>query len=251
MEEKMIVADLHTHTLVSNHAYNTITEMAQQAAKLGLSAIAITDHGVAMPDAPHPWYFGNITKEFPFVMEGIPVLRGVEANVLDIDGKMDFSNEELKAFDWVIASIHSPLLAPITRLQANRLWSNIAENPWVDLIGHSELPQYEYDYDELTKLFARNHKIVELNANSCVVRPSGTENMKRLAKACAKNGTPVAVNSDAHSIYRIAQVENIFKMLEEIDFPQELIVNSTNERLLTELKKHSHPTAEKLEGVLK
>lgn len=248
----MIVADLHMHTLVSNHAYNTITEMAAQAAKLGLSAIAITDHGVAMPDAPHPWYFGNITKEFPLVMEGIPVLKGVEANVMDTDGNLDFSEKELKAFDWVIASIHSPLLpGPISRDEANHLWSKIAENPWVDLIGHSELPQYEYDYDELTKLFARNHKIVELNANSCVVRPAGTANMKRLAQACAKNGTPVAVNSDAHSIYRIAQVENIFQMLKEIDFPQELIVNSSNQRLLDELKKHAHPIAKKLEGVLK
>lgn len=248
----MIVADLHMHTLVSNHAYNTITEMAAQAAKLGLSAIAITDHGVAMPDAPHPWYFGNITKEFPLVMEGIPVLKGVEANVMDTDGNLDFSEKELKAFDWVIASIHSPLLpGPISCDEANHLWSKIAENPWVDLIGHSELPQYAYDYDELTKLFARNHRIVELNANSCVVRPAGTANMKRLAQACAKNGTPVAVNSDAHSIYRIAQVENIFQMLKEIDFPQELIVNSSNQRLLDELKKHAHPTAKKLEGVLK
>ena len=52
-----IIADLHTHTLVSNHAFNTITEMAAAAQKRGLFAMAVTDHGPSMPDAPHPWYF--------------------------------------------------------------------------------------------------------------------------------------------------------------------------------------------------
>ena len=48
-----IAADLHTHTLVSNHAFNTITEMAAKAASMEYKAIAVTDHGCAMPDSPH------------------------------------------------------------------------------------------------------------------------------------------------------------------------------------------------------
>ncbi|MEG3073232.1 MAG: PHP domain-containing protein, partial [Ruthenibacterium sp.] len=44
-----IIADLHTHTLVSNHAFNTLTEMTTQANKLGLFAMAVTDHGPELP----------------------------------------------------------------------------------------------------------------------------------------------------------------------------------------------------------
>ena len=68
-----IIADLHAHTLVSNHAFNTITEMARRAAELGHFALAITDHGPLMPDSPHPWYFYNVTT-LPRKMEGVWVL---------------------------------------------------------------------------------------------------------------------------------------------------------------------------------
>ena len=40
-----IIADLHTHTLASTHAFNTVTEMARAAFEMGHRAIAITDHG--------------------------------------------------------------------------------------------------------------------------------------------------------------------------------------------------------------
>ena len=65
-----IAADLHTHTLVSNHAFNTITEMATKAAAMGYKAIAITDHGCAMPDSPHIWYFNNLIR-LPDVLEAV------------------------------------------------------------------------------------------------------------------------------------------------------------------------------------
>ena len=44
-----IIADLHTHTLSATHAFNTLDEMAAKAAALGYAALAITDHGPAMP----------------------------------------------------------------------------------------------------------------------------------------------------------------------------------------------------------
>ena len=40
-----IIADLHMHTMVSNHAFNTVTEMARRAAK------RVSPDG-ALPDAP-------------------------------------------------------------------------------------------------------------------------------------------------------------------------------------------------------
>lgn len=95
--------------------------------------------------------------------------------------------------DWVIASIHSDTLEPGSYSQKDfdRLWMNIAENPWVDMIGHSETNRYRYDYEALAHIFAKNGKVVELNANSVNVRPGSEGNMKELGpclQACRGKG---------------------------------------------------------------
>lgn len=246
-----IVADLHTHTMVSNHAFNTITEMAAKAKAMGYKAIAVTDHGCAMPDSPHPWYFYNL-RRLPDLLEGIPVLKGVEANVLDLAGGLDFEQEKLAEMDWVIASIHADCLpGALTVEQATALWLNIAENPAVDMIGHSEQVRHVYDYDAVTRVFAHKNKVVELNGNSAVVRPGGAENMKELALACKKNGCPIALNTDAHSIYHLeAGVGPLQELLREIAFPEELVVNSSGQRLRAVLKRHGKKVVERIGGLL-
>ena len=50
----------------------------------------------------------------------------------------------------------------------------------MDCIGHSESRRHRYDYDAVTKAFARCRKVVEINANSAVVRPGNEENMREL-----------------------------------------------------------------------
>ena len=42
------VMDMHTHTIASGHAYNTIYEMARWAASKGVALLGITDHGPRM-----------------------------------------------------------------------------------------------------------------------------------------------------------------------------------------------------------
>ena len=237
-----ITADLHTHTLVSNHAFNTITEMARAAKEMGYCALAVTDHGPAMPDSPHIWYFYNV-RRLPDVLEGIPVLKGAEANVMDVNGTLDLPAEVLNGLDWVIASIHTDCLpGTLTVEQATDLWLKVAENPAVDMIGHSEQARHVYDYERVAKVFAEHHKVVELNGNSWAVRPEGAGNMKALALACKKAGCPVALNSDAHSIYQMqAGVGHLVRLLE---------VNSSPRRLLEELKLHNKPVVERIGGTL-
>ena len=133
-----MIADLHTHTLCATHAYNTFTEMAAAAKEIGYCALAVTDHAPAMPDSPHAWHFQNWSA-MPREIGGVVMLYGAEANVMDTKGGLDLSESQLKAQDWVVASIHSSCVPGLlTRREANRLWLAVAENPYVDTIGHSE-----------------------------------------------------------------------------------------------------------------
>ena len=157
---------------------------------------------------------------------------------MDLDGTLDFSQQQLAQFDWVIASIHGDCLpGKLTVEQATELWLKVAENPYVDMIGHSEQANHVYDYERVTREFAARNKVVELNGNSFAVRPEGAPNMKALALACKKSGCKIALNSDAHSIYHLERgVSHLYGLLEEIDFPPELIVNGSGENLRRELE---------------
>ena len=246
-----MIADLHSHTLCATHAFQTLQEMATAAHEIGYYALAITDHAPAMPDAPHIWHFAN-GNALPRVVQGVAMLYGAEVNVMDTKGGLDLSQSQLAVQDWVVASIHSPCVPGVlTRKEANRIWLAIAENPYVDCIGHSEQENYRYDYDLVTKAFAQNHKVVELNAGSFAVRKDGIPNMRKLLTACLENGCHIAVDIDAHSAWRLqTALQPLHSLLEELSFPEELIVNATKENLVQELKLHGRRCAEEIGGIL-
>lgn len=232
------IADLHTHTLYSDHAFNTVTEMISQAQKLGLKAVAITDHGPAMPDSGHHWHFIN-KGQIPKKIGDLIVMFGIEADVMNVNAEFDISDGYLENLDWVIASIHKDIIPKLSYEDATQLWLNVAHNPYVDMIGHCEQVEHYFDYDKVVPVFAKNNKVVELNVNSATVRPSGQKNMEELALACKKYGCKVSVNSDAHSVYTLGQTGNVPALLSKIDFPQELIINISYENLVRELKIHN------------
>lgn len=246
-----MIADLHAHTLCATHAFQTMDEMVDAARAAGYCALAITDHAPAMPDAPHIWHFAN-GNALPRVLNGMVMLYGAEVNVMDTKGGLDLPQGYLAGLDWVVASIHSPCVPGLlTRKEANRIWLSVAENPYVDCIGHSEQENYRYDYDLVTKAFAKNHKVVELNAGSFSVRKDGIPNMKKLLAACLENGCHISVDSDAHSAWRLqTALPPLYAMLEELSFPQELIVNATRENLVKELELHGRRCAKEIGGIL-
>lgn len=242
-----IIADLHSHTLFSAHAFNTLTEMVQKAKELGLKAIAITDHGPNIPDSGHVWHFFN-KGQIPKIIDGVIVLYGAEVNVLDKEGNLDIPKKLLSQLDWVVASIHKEIIPQMSFEDATKLWLNIAENEDIDMIGHCEQAEHFFDYDKVISRFAEKNKVVELNANSAFARPLGQKNMVVLAKACEKYGCKVAVNSDAHSIYKLGDVQSIFDMLNGINFPEKLIINLDIKELVNELTVHNKKIVSMLGG---
>ena len=72
---------------------------------------------------------------------------------------------------------------------------------------------------------------MEINNNSVNVRRGSEENCRDIARLCKQYRVPVAVNTDAHISYAVGQVEGAMAMLESMDFPEELVINSSLERL--------------------
>lgn len=225
-----IETDTHCHTVASDHAYSTVLEMATYANKAGLRAIAITDHGPALPDGVHEWHFGNLRCLPPYI-EGVRVLHGAEANIIDYDGAIDISQDHQCELDWIIASCHEPSLAPGTVEQNTRAYLGAANNPFIDVIGHSGNENYRYDYESVIPVFGQKGKLVEINAHSFVARRGARENCRVIAELCLKYGVRIVVNSDAHSCFSVGELEPATDLLASIDFPEELIVNRSLESL--------------------
>lgn len=231
-----IIADLHTHSIASTHAYSTITEMTKAASDKGLYALAITDHARTMPGAPGPFYFESLSI-IPDYLFNVRVLKGIEANICDYDGHLDVEERLLKNLDWVVASLHTLTIKGGADVEkCTQAYLNIAKNPYVNVIGHSGSQYFKYDYEKVIPEFAKNGKLVEINDSSFRYNKDSKYNCIEIAKLCKKYGARISVDTDAHFFTQVGCAENTLKALEEIDFPQELIVNSSISNLKSYFK---------------
>jgi putative hydrolase len=182
-----------------------------------------------MEGAPPPVFFANLTA-MPDKLDGVWLLRGVELNVIDYDGKVDLDRERIGKLDWVIASMHVVTLEPSSRADHTRGWLAIAENPDIDVIGHCGDPRFEFDVDQVVPVWAKYKKIVEINTHSFKGRPGSLPVCERVARLCAEQGVPVVISSDAHFHDRVGDFDAAISLLQSISFPEELILNADYDR---------------------
>ena len=239
-----IIADTHTHTIMSGHGYSTIQENITAAKEKGLKFLAITDHTGIMPGSPEDVYFLMLPKSVPEAYNGVYLLRGCEVNILDENGTVDLPERILQNLDWVIGSIHSFVTPPMDFDQCTRLWTAIAQNPHIDVIGHCGEDIFKFDYEKVIPLFAKYGKIVEINAASLRTRPTSRNNCMAIAKLCVKYGVPMVVSSDAHFAGVVGDVDMALEMLRENGIPEEAILNADEKRLAAKLSEITGRTFE-------
>lgn len=229
------IADLHTHTIASDHAYSTLLENVQYAKRAGMRALAVTDHGPGVADSPHVWHLLNM-KSLPREIEGLRVLRGVEANIMDMEGNLDLGGEVLSELDWVIASFHADACPPGSIEENTKAYLGAVKNPYVDAIGHSGQLKFPYDLEPVIKVCKEYDKVVEINEASTIVRVGSEKRCAEIARLCKRYEVKICVNSDAHFAMNVGRYPNSTKMLEEIGFPEKLILNADLDRLMGYIK---------------
>lgn len=224
------IADMHTHTIASTHAYSTVTENAAAAERAGIKIMAMTDHGINMPDSPHLWHFyslGNIPRKIGNVF----VLRGMEANIIDYDGNIDIFEEQIyNTLDWLNVSFHHPCCLPGKKEQHTNAYINVLRNPNVDCICHSDSQDFDYDMNAVCKVCREEGKVIEVNA-ARMWNDDSIKQYKLILKACEQEGTSIIVNSDAHYHDKIGAFDHVEKFLKKIKFPEELILNIDEQRM--------------------
>lgn len=233
------VLDLHTHTYASGHAYNTMNEMAHAAKEKGLKLLGITEHAPTMPGTAGLLHFLNL-KVVRREKYGLPLMLGVEVNIVDYEGKLDLPDLVLAEMDVVIASLHVRCVTPGTKEENTNMYVGAMQNPYVDIIGHPDDIRYEVDYERVVRAAKENHVLIELNNSSLSpksFRKNARETDIQIMKLCKKYEVPVIVGSDAHVEEDILNFEYADAVLQEVDFPLELIANTSVEKLKRLLRK--------------
>lgn len=225
-----IAGDLHTHTIASQHAYSTISELVDESRKQGKEFLAITDHGPEMLDGAISHHFLCMTG-LPAEIDGIRLYKGAEVNIKSFEGRLDLDDSILSRLDFIIASYHVEAIEPGTIEENTNGWLNAIKNNYVDCLGHAGNPVYPFDHERVVKALKDSGKILEINANSFVVRKGSLPNCTDLIKLCKKYDVPVIATSDAHHRWNICNVKASLDLLEELEFPPEMILNSSKEAI--------------------
>ena len=231
------LSDLHTHSIVSVHAYSTLLENINYCAEKGIKILGTSEHAPTMPGAPHYWYFGNM-KVVPRVINGVTILRGCEANILDIDGSLDMTDESSRNLDYMIASFHEPVFKPKSKEENTAAILNVMDKyDKVEILGHLGNPNYELDYEAIVKKAKEKNIMIEINNSSLLgsSRVGSDVNCKKVALLCREIGTKVILTSDSHINTCIGVFNKGIELLEEIQMPKELVMNDP-EKLIAHLK---------------
>lgn len=226
------IMDLHTHTIVSGHAYNTLYEMVHAAADRGVEILGVTEHAPKMPGTCHELYFINF-KVVPRELFGVHLMLGAELNILDYEGHVDLSPRYLKRLDFAIASIHDPCYQCGTAAQNTQAYLEVMKNPAVQIIGHPDDGRFPVDYETLVCAAKEHHVLLELNNSSlhpAASRVGARENYLTMLEYCRKYRASVIIDSDAHCEVDVGNHTQIHQLLTEIEFPEELVVNTSLEK---------------------
>lgn len=227
-----ILADLHTHTVASGHAYSTISENAAAAARKGIKLLGMTDHGPNMPGAPNLYHFGNLLI-LPESLYGVRILPGVEANITSHEGELDIPLRYLKQMSLVLVGLHVICYLGGSPEQNTQAFLKAMSNPFTDIMVHPGRPEFEMDLDKIAYASAQLGIPVEIN-NSSLGPEKGNvwDNCRHFARSAAKYGGPIILGSDAHFWDRVGELGSALELAQESGIKDKQILNYSPERIL-------------------
>lgn len=201
INSKDLKGSLHNHSTWSD-GVNTLEEMALYCKnELKLDYLGICDHSKSAfyanglnelrVAAQHREIDALNAKLAPF-----KIFKGIESDIL-YDGSLDYADEVLASFDFVVASVHSVL--KMTEEKATERLIKAIENPYTTILGHPtgrlllSRSGYPIDHQKVIDACAANNVVIEINAN-----PLRLDLDWRWHQYALQKGVLLAINPDAH-----------------------------------------------------
>ncbi|MHA4896118.1 helix-hairpin-helix domain-containing protein [Pedobacter sp. PWIIR3] len=192
---------LHNHSTWSD-GVNTLEEMALYCRDhLQLSYLGMCDHSKSA------FYANGLNEQRIYAqhkeidalnlkMAPFKIFKGIESDIL-YDGALDYPDEILKTFDFVVASVHSIL--KMTEEKATSRLITAIENPYTTILGHPtgrlllSRKGYPVDFKKVIDACAANGVVIEINAN-----PLRLDLDWRWHRYALEKGVLFSINPDAH-----------------------------------------------------
>lgn len=191
---------LHVHSQYSDGS-SSIAELAQACRDQGWSYLGISDHSQSAAYA-NGLTVEMVKRQMAEIDElnsrhkDFTIFKGIESDILK-DGSLDYPEEILSLFDFVIGSIHSGL--KMSEDEATGRLLKALANPYLTILGHPTgrllLGRQGYPLEMKTVIdSARDHRVaIELNVN-----PYRMDLDWRWCRYAKSQGVKIPVNPDAH-----------------------------------------------------
>ncbi len=202
LEEKDLRGILHNHSTYSDGKH-TLRQMAEYCKELGYDYLGISDHSrtafyaggleIERIEKQHKEIDQLNTELAPF-----RIFKGIESDILS-DGSLDYPEDVLASFDFIVASVHSILNMDIKRATERLL--RAIENPYTTILGHPtgrlllRREGYPIDHKTIIDACAKNNVVIEINAN-----PWRLDLDWRWVRYAMEQGVKLSINPDAHEM---------------------------------------------------
>lgn len=209
LEEKDLRGILHNHSTYSDGKH-TLRQMAEYCKELGYDYLGISDHSRTA------FYAGGLEIEriekqqkeidqLNIELAPFRIFKGIESDILS-DGSLDYPEDVLASFDFIVASIHSILTMDIRRATERLL--RAIENPYTTILGHPtgrlllRRQGYPIDHKTIIDACAKHNVVIEINAN-----PWRLDLDWRWVRYAMGQGVKLSINPDAHEMEGYADMK--------------------------------------------
>jgi DNA polymerase (family 10) len=227
---------LHCHTDRSD-GVNTLEDMAEATRARGYAYFGVADHSRSAG------YAGGLSVEEVEAQHAeidrlnrrwrgkFRILKGIESDILP-DGSLDYPDEVLSRFDFVVASVHSRFRMGGAE-QTERIIRAVS-NPHTTILGHMtgrmllRREGYELDIDRVLQACAEHGVAVEINAN-----PHRMDLDWRWHGRALELGCMFSINPDAHSVAELDLMRWGLAMARKGGVPSDRVLNSQEAAQIT------------------
>jgi DNA polymerase (family X) len=242
-QQRVLVTDddirgiLHAHTDVSD-GVDTLEVMAQETNARGYQYFGVADHsksahyagGLSVEEiAAQHREIDRLNNSFG---KNFRILKGIESDIL-ADGSLDYPDDVLARFDFVVASVHSRFKLDRTT-QTQRIIRAV-ENPFTTILGHItgrqllRRPGYDIDIEAVLAASAEHGVAVEINANPWRLDLDWRWHQRALDLGCM-----MSINPDAHSTRELDLIHWGVEMARKGGVPASRVLNCLPLQALTQ-----------------